>query len=39
MDEVIGKASSMKPARVAVQEYDTELPLDIYFWSAVLYAM
>ena len=29
MDEVIGKAPSMKPARASVQEYDTELPLDI----------
>ena len=29
MDEVIGKALSMKSARAAVQEYDTELPLAI----------
>ena len=29
MDEIIGNASLMKPVREAVQEYDTELPLDI----------
>ena len=29
MDEVIGKASSMKSVRGYVQEYGTYLPLDI----------
>ena len=29
MDEVIGNASLMKSVRAAVQEYDTELSLDI----------
>ena len=29
MDEVIGKASSIKLVRESVKEYDTELPLDI----------
>ena len=29
MDEVIGKPSSMKSARAAVQEYGTEIPLSI----------
>ena len=29
MDEVIGKASLMKSVRTAVQEYDTEIPLDV----------
>ena len=29
MDEVIGNSSSMKSVRAAVQEYNTELPLDI----------
>ena len=35
MDEVIGKASSMKTVRAAVQEYDTYLPLVVMFWSAI----
>ena len=29
MDEVIVKASLMKSVRAAVQEYDTDLPLDV----------
>ena len=29
MYKVIGKASSMKSARASVQEYETDLPLDI----------
>ena len=31
MDEVIGKESSMKSVRSAVQDYGTDLPLDISF--------